>query len=135
MNRKEFLGQIGLGAAFVLTASCLGSCTKENFAPTGSVDFTLDLTDSQNSALLQDGGYIVVDNVVVARTTSGDYVAATRICSHEGSRQIIFRNNEWYCTDHGARFDLNGGGLNRDGSKGLYIYQVERSGDMLRVFN
>lgn len=136
MNRKEFLNRLGTGAAFALTATCLGRCSKDeaDYAPSNDVDFTLDLTDPANAALETPGGYLVVDAVVVARTTDGELVAATQQCSHEGLYRIQLRNDEWYCPQHGARFSLSGAGLNADGSRGLRIYATERSGDLLRVY-
>ncbi|NJN78011.1 MAG: Rieske 2Fe-2S domain-containing protein [Saprospiraceae bacterium] len=132
MTRKEFLGTIGIGAAFVLTASCLGSCTKD---AGNAVDFILDLNDSANTALQNAGGYIVKNQVVVVKAADGNYYAATQICSHENRSKIIFRDNEYYCTDHGAKFDLNGDGLNNNGSKGISIYNTTLSGTQLRVFS
>ncbi len=133
MTRKDFLGTLGLGAGFVLTATCLGSCGL--IAPV-NVDFTVDLQDNANSALLTNGGYKVIDGIVVAKTTTGNYVAATVICSHDNKRKITLKDDEWYCTDHGARFDLNGDGLNRTGDKGLTIYNVnEVDANTLRVFS
>lgn len=63
----------------------------------------------------------------------GNFIAATQICSHENKGKVIFRDSEWYCTDHGARFALNGSGLNKDGSKGLSIYQASQPGDILTI--
>jgi nitrite reductase/ring-hydroxylating ferredoxin subunit len=131
MTRKEFLGKIGIGAAFVLTASCLGSCTKDG---KNGVDFILDLTASENAALQNVGGYIVKNQVVVAKAADGNYYAATQICSHEGEIKVTFSNNEYYCTAHGARFDLNGNGLNNNGEKGISVYNTTLSGTQLRVF-
>ena len=137
MNRKEFLSKLSVGAAFALTAGCLGACTKDNgsIAPNGLIDITLDLNTSTNSNLQINGGYIINNRVVVAKDNAGNYIAATQRCSHEGRNEVVLRNNEWYCTAHGARFDLQGGGLNSDGSKGLTIYQTELNGTMLRVFS
>lgn len=133
MTRKEFLSTLGLGAGFVLTATCLGSCTTEVAT---DVNFEVDLQGMSNSALLTNDGYVVIDNVVVAKTTTGEYVAATVVCSHEDKRQITLRDDEWYCTDHGARFDFNGDGLNSKGSKGLAIYNVETiDANTIRVFS
>ncbi|MFT4665586.1 MAG: nitrite reductase/ring-hydroxylating ferredoxin subunit [Polaribacter sp.] len=136
MNRKEFLGKIGIGAAFALTSTCLGGCYKDNaITPTGPVDFALDLTQSSNGNLRENGGYIIKDRVVVAQTETGEYVAATQLCSHEDKYKVVFKNNEWFCTDHDARFGLDGSGLNTNGSKGLTIYQTELNGDILRIFS
>lgn len=137
MNRKEFISSLGVGAAFALTATCLGACTKNNgdFLPSGLVDFTVDLANPANARLLTNGGYLIKDRVVVARTTAGTYVAATQRCSHEGLYAVVFSEDEWYCPEHGARFSLSGSGLNRDGSRGLTIYQTTLEGDLLRVFS
>jgi nitrite reductase/ring-hydroxylating ferredoxin subunit len=133
MTRKEFLSTLGLGAGFVLTATCLGSCTTEVAT---DVNFEVDLQDMANAALLTNGGYVIIDKVVVAKTTSGDYVAATVVCSHENKSEITLKNDEWYCTDHAARFDLSGSGLNSKGDKGLTIYSVETiDANTLRVFS
>lgn len=137
MQRKEFLKTLGAGALFALTAGCFGGCSKddEDFAPTEDVDFTIDLSDPTYDNLQQNGGYIIKDRVVVAKDNNGNYVAATQRCSHEGSYEIVLRNNEWFCTDHSARFDLSGQGLNSEASRNLTIYQTELNGQMLRVFS
>ena len=137
MDRKEFLSTIGLGAAFALTASCLGSCKKTATTPNGPVDFTLDLSDAANAALKSNGGYVIKNTCVVAKTNAGVYVAATQICSHEGRTQVIYDNtsSQWYCTAHGARFSLTGAGVNSNGSGGLTIYKTELTGTMLRVYS
>jgi len=140
MNRKDFLMKLSGGAAFALTATCLGGCAVENINPdqpgnTATIDFTLDLNAAVNSNLSNNGGYVIVNNqVVVARTTGGEYVAATRTCSHDPRKEVIMRNGEWYCTAHGARFRLDGTGLNGNGRNGLTIYNTQLDGNMLRVF-
>ncbi len=131
MERRDFLEKLGIGAAFVLTTSCLQSCTKDAVA----VDFTLDLNATANAALKNNGGYVVSSGVVVARDKSGNYVAATQTCSHEGQTRITMVNNEWNCSAHGARFSLAGAGLNSEGSKGLTIYKTTLSGTSLRVYS
>lgn len=134
MTRKEFLNTLGLGAAFILTTNCLSSCSKENNGP---IDFTMDLSDPSNASLATNGNYVVRNGAVVARTINGDLVAATVTCSHEGEKQVQYdkSNNNFHCTAHDARFDLQGSGLNGNGSKGLTIYQTSVSGNILRVFS
>lgn len=139
MNRNDFLKKIGAGAAFTLTAPCLGGCAVENIAPdvpAAAVDFTLDLNSPNNVSLSNKGGYVVVNgNVVVGKAMDGSFVAATRKCSHEPRNEVVMRNNEWYCTAHGAKFSLGGRGLNGNGSNGLTIYNTELTGNILRVFS
>ena len=136
MKRKEFIEKLGIGAAFALTATCLGGCYKDNPPVIAvDVDLTLDLSSSANANLQQDGGYIIKNRIVIARTQAGSYVAATQLCSHDDKYKVVFKNNEWFCTDHDARFALDGSGLNSKGSNGLTIYQTALNGSELRIFS
>lgn len=128
MNRSEFIKTLGLGAAFVLTSNCFQSCAKEIIGP---VDFTLDLNDPANAVLKTNGGYLVTNSTVVARTINGILVAATVICSHEKRHEVVYdeSNDRFYCTAHGAEFNLDGSGHNPNGKKGLTIYTVEDQGN------
>jgi Rieske Fe-S protein len=136
MTRKDFIGTLGLGAAFALTATCLNSCTKDSATPS-SVDFTIDLSTPTFAALATKGGYVVYNSVVIARTTTDALVAATVVCTHQGQLQVIYdkSSNGYYCNAHGARFDINGKGLNSNGSGGLTIYKTALTGNSLRVFS
>lgn len=142
MNRKEFLEKIGIGAAFALTATCLGGCSKDVAPEPEGVDFTIDLNDVQYSELSQHGKYVVIGNVVVARSIheSNTYLAATLICSHENYSLIKYRETDglWYCTKHGAEFHTNGEGVeNNDfANKGLTVYKTELlENNRLRVYS
>ncbi|HMS29010.1 MAG: Rieske 2Fe-2S domain-containing protein [Saprospiraceae bacterium] len=136
MTRKDFLQRIGIGAAFVLTTSCFQSCAKEVIGP---IDFTLDLDLPANAKLKTNGEYLVTNSCVVAKTINGDYVAATVICSHEQRKEVLYDSSgdQFYCTAHGAQFDLAGNGLNSNGRKGLTIYKTTLSTDgrYLRVYS
>ena len=151
INRKEFLTKIGAGAAFALTYACLGGCTKMDNPPppfggsnssSGGVDFTLDLTAPENADLANNGGYIIHDNsVVVAKDETGNYIAATRTCSHESFKEVVWSTdtNEWLCMEHGATYDKSGNGTttygNNYGANGLTIYKTELlSPTQLHVF-
>lgn len=135
MDRREFLSTVGVGAAFALTASCLGGCKKSETP--AKVDFTINLDDAAFAALKNNGGYVIKDSVVIARTIAGNYAAATQICSHEGNKQVVYdkTNNQWFCNSHGARFTLSGSGANSNESKGLTIYNTSLTGNSLRVFS
>lgn len=137
MNRKEFLEKLGLGAAFVLTASCMGGCTRDEADPPRDIDFMIDLTSADNAALAELGSFVIVDNIVIARSNTGDYLAATVVCSHQNLSQITYSQDQgaWLCTAHGALFDEDGVGLNANGSRGLTIYNTSLEGDQLRVFS
>jgi nitrite reductase/ring-hydroxylating ferredoxin subunit len=137
MNRKEFLEKVGIGAAFVLTSTCLGSCTRDEADPPKDINFTIDLDDAKYEALQVFGSYVIEEQVVIARSNTGEYLAATLICSHEGLSQITYSDKEgaWYCTAHEALFTEEGEGLNANGSKGLTIYSTELTDNLLRIFS
>ena len=124
IKRNEFLKKLGFSGAALFALYTLDSCQNEsNVAPLAG-DITVDLADASNAQLKTNGGYVIKNGVVIARVNATTYIAATLTCSHEGKTQITFKNNEWYCTAHGARFDQTGKGLNTEGKKGLKIYQT-----------
>lgn len=95
----------------------------------------LDLTLSSSSALGNTGGYITVNNaIVIGRTASGDYVAASNLCTHEPKRRVIFNKTEYFCTDHGARFSLTGANLNTVARSPLTVYKTANDGKTLIVY-
>ncbi len=138
MNRKDFLKNLGISGAAIFATYCAGgltSCTSDSNNPSTVADFSLDLTLPANKSLNTNGGYVIANNVVVARTNTGAYVAVTKICSHEGEPNITFdgANNRFSCSSHGALFDTQGKGTNANGSKGLKTYQTILTGTMLRI--
>lgn len=155
MDRKEFITKLGAGAALAVTTTCLCGCVKmDNPAPPidtsllnlikideNNFDFTLDLTTAANTPLQQNGGYVIIDNkCVVARTNTGSYIAATRVCSDQNLRGIVWSGslNQWRCVEHDATFDQGGTGtavFNNLGSNGIVVYNTELSGTSLRVFS
>ena len=140
INRNQFLSKLGLGTGAIMATYCLGSlisCDDDDDYIGGEVDFTLDLDDSAYDALNALGGYMRINKVVIAAVSEGTFVAVTQICSHQGAENITFRslNNDFYCTQHGAIFDLDGKGLNSNGSKGILIYNTSLSGTLLRVYS
>lgn len=137
MTRKDFISKLGMGAAFALTSTCLGSCSKDRAAEPPEIDFEVDLDDPENSALRVNGGFVIVDGVIIALSLSGEYIAATVTCSHQNFDDIEYDQGEWFCTRHGARFDeLTGEGLNANGANGIFIYQTEQiSQARLRIFS
>ena len=96
---------------------------------------TIDLTASAASALKTVGGYLVQSGIVVAQVSAGTYAAVTQTCSHEPKKAIIFNKTEFYCTQHGARFDLTGKGKNSLASRGITAYKTATDGKILVVYS
>ena len=137
IKRNEFLQELGFKGSALFSLYCTGvSCLPSDVNPlvgdVANTSLLVDMSDSLNANLHKNGGYIVRNGIVVANN-NGSYIAATQICSHENKRAIIFRNNEWYCPEHGARFSLSGQGLNKDASKGLKVYSVNLVGKILNI--
>lgn len=144
MERKKFLKSLGAGAAFALVFPCVHGCSSDGGeevidpkpVPTG-VDFTVDLNSSEAANLNTNGGFILKNFVVVVRNLEGAFVAASQVCSHQGTENVRFVNNNggiFNCSTHGARFDQQGTPLNSITSKPLKIFRTELNGDILRVF-
>ena len=125
------------------TTTTSGTTTTPVTTPTSGVNLstitnrllTIDLTSSAATALKTAGGYLVQSGIVVAKSNSGAYVAVTQTCSHQPRNAIIFNKTEFYCTQHGARFDLTGKGLNSFGSRGITVYKVATDGKTLVVYS
>ena len=97
--------------------------------------FKLDLTASSMGNLKNPGGYVIVNNAyVVGKTTAGNYVAATVVCTHEPKRQVILNKTEFYCTAHGARFNLSGQPLNTIARSSIAVYKTMVDGNTLIVY-
>lgn len=131
MERKDFLKALGLGAGTILMGACLGGCKNDN-AP--SVDFTIDLSQSQYAALNSPGGYVYANGVIIAKTTTGDIIAVSQACTHEGVT-VTFQNNNnrFYCPRHGATFSTNGTVTGGPANSSLKQYTVTVTGNMVRI--
>lgn len=116
------------------TTTVSGVITTEELNKITSTIAKIDLTSTTYAKLKTIGAYVIVNNIVIALSKSNTYVAATVTCSHEPKKRIVYSNNEWYCTDHGARFSLTGAGLNANGRAGLAVYKVATDGKTLVVY-
>lgn len=142
MERKQFLRSLGAGAAFAISFPCIHGCSSDdgelpmNPIPEG-VDFTVDLDSAEAAPLSENGGYILKNDVVVARNLEGDFVAASQICSHQQTDQVRFIETSggiFRCSTHGSEFDQDGRPLNAITNNPLKIFMTERNGSVLRVF-
>lgn len=140
MDRKEFLNSMGMSAAAFALINCIG-CKKDNqvsadtTGPTG-VDFMLDLTLASNAALLNNGGSLMANGVIVARTKTGNYIAVQRSCTHE-SYTLSYQsaNSRFYCPNHGATFAESGAVTNGPATRSLSVYNTQLTGTSLRVYS
>lgn len=151
MERKEFLQSLGAGAAFALMFPCVNACSKdgedlEQFPEPSGVDFTIDLTSSEAAPLAENGGFISIKSdpalnyldIVVARNLEGELIAASKICSHQQTEEVIFREIDggvFFCTTHSSKFAQDGTSLNLSTtSNPLKVFNTELNGDILRIY-
>ncbi len=147
MKRQEFFTALGVTAGTLMFAPFLVSCTKGNSvgdsgvgSTTGTIDFVLDLSLPAYSTLSSNGNSVVNGGVIVARTSTGTYVALASTCTHQGS-QVNFdsANNRFNCSNtdagHGSQYSINGSVIAGPAPKALKIYNTQLTGDKLRVFS
>lgn len=141
MDRKDFFASIGVTAASFALLNCIG-CSKSTNSPSASlsgpsnINFTLDLNASVNSALLNNGGYLVSNGLIVARTITGSYIAVQNSCTHENYGLVYQGNNSrFYCNNHGATFSESGSVTNGPANKALTVYHTQLTGTSLRIYS
>jgi cytochrome b6-f complex iron-sulfur subunit len=141
MDRKDFLAAIGVNAVALAVINCAG-CSKGSSSssnavsgPTG-INFTLDLTLASNAALLNNGGYLAVNGVLVARTTAGAYIAVQQSCTHE-NYPLTYKggSHQFYCNNHGSAFTETGAVLNSPANRNLTVYNTALTGTSLRIYS
>lgn len=127
---------MGATAGGVLFASCFSACKKSSDTGTKPLSFTLDLNDSANAALKTNGGYLVSNGVIVAKTLSGNYIAVAAACTHQGTTvQYDSSGNRFHCPNHGSNFTTTGAVINGPATTALQQYNTELTGSSLRVFS
>ena len=140
MDRKDFLSQVGVGAAAFLAPICLGGiagCGKLSNDSTPSapsnVDFTLDVS---SGALASNGGFLVSQGILVARTNAGAFLAVSAACTHEGT-SVTYNaaNNNFVCPNHGAKFSSSGMVTLGPATTNLKSYNTSLTNSTLRIYS
>lgn len=136
MNREEFLKQLGTATLLTCTGCTLFACSSEGDPTPTNVDFTLDLSSNQYSALNTVGGSVAANGIIIARLSANEFTALSRSCTHEGTA-INYRSsqNDFLCPNHGARFSTTGAVLQGPARTALKKYNTELTGNSLRVYS
>ena len=140
MTRKEFFEKVGIGVAIAIIPGCVGglaaSCSKEDnktiAAPT-NVNFTIDVS---TGALSANGGFLVINGIVIARTTTGAFLAVSAACTHQGTTvNYNSTNNDFVCPNHGAKFNSTGAVIQGPAGSNLATYNTLLTGTTLKVYS
>ncbi len=136
MERGEFLRLMGMGAGMAVLGTCLQGCKKQQASPPVTVDLTLDLSQPSNSALNSNGGYLVMQGVIVARTLAGSYIAVASACTHQGvTVQYAASAHQFHCPGHGANFSETGTVQNGPATTDLQQMHTSLTGQSLHVYS
>lgn len=110
MDRKDFLNSIGISVVtFALTA---------------------------NAAVLSNGGFLVLNGLIVARTNKGGYIAVQCSCTHESyTLTCQSTNSRFYCPNQAATFSENGAVTNGPTSRPLSVYNTQLTGTTLKIYS
>ncbi|WP_247232551.1 ubiquinol-cytochrome c reductase iron-sulfur subunit [Telluribacter sp. SYSU D00476] len=161
LKRGEFLRSLGLSTSALMAFYCMGTLTAcssgdddpqpggNNNGGTGStagltgkatgssIDFTLDLTNSNYNKLKTEGQFVIAGDVIVALASGNKYVALSKRCTHEGTNvQYRLAQNDMYCSNHMSAFNLDGTVKQSPAASPLKVYKTELSqnGNSLRVY-
>ena len=134
MERAEFLKQMGAMTIVACAGCSLYSCAEDSIDP--NVDFTLDLTASENSALLNAGGSLGKNGLIIARIQGDEFVALRRACTHQGT-DVNYQSSKqnFRCPNHGSEFSKTGTVQVGPATKALTAYNTTLTGNSLRVFS
>jgi cytochrome b6-f complex iron-sulfur subunit len=143
MTRKEFFARVGLGAATILVPACLAgiasSCSSDDSGTGGSSaptpiptnNFTVDIS---TGPLATNGGFIVTNGIIIARTTTGTFLAVSSSCTHEGVTLGYDKSgNVFVCPRHNSQFTSTGTVISGPAPSNLKQYQTTLSGTTLTV--
>lgn len=95
----------------------------------------LTLNLATETALTKVGGYIQRSNITVARVGANSFAAVSQTCSHEPKKSVMYNVSEFYCPQHGARFNLNGTAKNSIAGRGITAYKTLSDGKTLVVYS
>jgi len=141
MDGKDFLNNIGMSTAAFALVNCTG-CKQTDWASSSDtssparVNFTLDLSMVGNALLLNKGGSLVSNGIIVANTQVVAYIAVQRSCTHE-SYVVSYQSgsNRFSCLNHGETFSASGTITNVPASRAITVYNTQLMGTTIKVYS
>lgn len=142
MTRKDFFLKVGFGTCAALLPACFGgiasSCSSsdassETTKPPAVVDFNVDIS---RGTLATNGGFLVLNEIIIARTLQGDFLAVSVACTHQYTN-VDFHplTNNFICSNHGSQFTSTGAVSKGPAEINLKKYNTSLQGTILRVYS
>ena len=163
MKRGEFIKNLGMSSAALMSFYCMGgltACSSESPQPTApgtggggggavgtdftgnasiggtKVDFTVDLNKAANKDLLAEGGFAYAGSIIMAKVKGGAFVALARACTHQGT-DVAYRlgQDDFRCPNHGSEFSTAGSVQVGPAASALRVFKTELNAttNVLRV--
>ena len=147
MNRRVLVQKIVLGGAvLILVPSVLKSCTKDPTTDpatspgnntggnSNGTKINLDLSQADNSSLNTTGGSKIVQSIIVINSGSGNFVALSSVCTHEGCTVgYDSPTGNVKCPCHGSVYAITGSVLTGPAPTALKSYPVSKTGNILTI--
>ena len=143
-NRREFvkdtltgIGTVAFGIFMLVNQSGCSSPTEPN---NSDETITVDLSLSENSALLVVGGALalgsnVIDSkgILLYRQSDTNVLAFSRNCTHSGCTIGSFQNGTSACACHGSQFNTSGSVVNGPAVNPLSQYSSTITGNIVTI--
>ncbi|UFH53480.1 ubiquinol-cytochrome c reductase iron-sulfur subunit [Spirosoma sp. KNUC1025] len=137
LDRRAFFSLVGTSVGAIILTQCLSGCSApaDTVTPSGSteggtntggkINLVLNLNESANTKLKQNGGFIYQNGLIIARTKDGGFLAVAQACTHQGtSVQYDATSNRLHCPDHGSNFKNDGSVINGPATSPLKAFKV-----------
>lgn len=131
MKNNPILPAIIFTFLFAIGGGSFQSCTK---IKQPNVDFTIDLSNPSYAILNTKGGNMYSQGVIIAVTSSGNYIAVSQLCTRDGTN-VTFdaTNNLFRCPGDNATYGADGA-VKSISKKNLKSYNTTVGGNLLHVW-
>ena len=103
------------------------------------LDFVVRLDEKANENLRAKGGYTTVNDVLIAHTEDGQFVAVSAKCTYKEGTKLVYKaaENQFYCPLDLSRFSIVGKVIAGPATLPLTVYSTESnlSTGTVRVYN